>query len=202
MFNELKIFFTNIINLEYIVLLLIIYSFIGWLIESIYVSFHQKKLINSGFLYGPFCPIYGFGALILVFTFKDLSTNFFLIFITAIVIMSLWEYFISWLMELIFQIKWWDYSNRLLNIKGRICLLNSFFWGILSLLLIKGLHPFIEKLITFNLTLMIITFFLFLYLIIDIIFSIIKHINLETVIIKQYKSLFDYLLNNIPHKKN
>ncbi|MGI6329748.1 MAG: putative ABC transporter permease [Bacilli bacterium] len=202
MFLELKILLIDFTNIKYIILFLIIYSFVGWLLESTYISLYQKKLINSGFLYGPFCPIYGFGSLILIYIFKYLQYNIFLIFITSILIMSLWEYFIGWLMELIFQMKWWDYSNRFFNIKGRICLLNSFFWGILSLLLIKGLHPFIEKLITFNLTLMIITFFLFLYLIIDIIFSIIKHINLETVIIKQYKSLFDYLLNNIPHKKN
>ena len=202
MFLELKILLIDFTNIKYIILFLIIYSFVGWLLESTYIALYQKKLINSGFLYGPFCPIYGFGSLILIYIFKYLQYNIFLIFITSILIMSLWEYFIGWLMELIFQMKWWDYSNRFFNIKGRICLLNSFFWGILSLLLIKGLHPFIEKLITFNLTLMIITFFLFLYLIIDIIFSIIKHINLETVIIKQYKSLFDYLLNNIPHKKN
>lgn len=121
----------------------LIYSFLGWCIESIYKSLYEKKLINSGFLFGPFCPIYGFGAIIMYLLLKDVSSNFVITFLLGFVVLSIWEYLAGVFLEKVFNTKYWDYSNYKFNIQGRVCLLNSFFWGILGVLFINVINPFI-----------------------------------------------------------
>lgn len=118
-----------------------IYAFMGWCIESVYASWEDNRLVNRGFLYGPFCSIYGFGALILIIVLKPIMDNVLLMFLAAVVLTSVLEYITGFVLEKTFGHKWWDYSNRSFNINGRICLRFSLYWGIISVLMLKILHP-------------------------------------------------------------
>ena len=122
-----------------------IYSFIGWILESVSKSILQKKVINSGFLYGPFCYIYGIGALIMLFAFKPIHNNYVLLFFVSIVVMSTWEVIVGIFLEKVFKTKYWDYSENKFNFKGYICLKNSICWGVLTIAFINFVHPFVEK---------------------------------------------------------
>ena len=127
----------------------ILYSFLGWVIETTFVSINRKQFVNMGFLDGPFSPIYGSGALaviLLVFPFRH---NFFLFFTMSIIVASIIEYITSLFFEKFFNITWWDYSDKPLNIQGRICLEYSFYWGILSALVLTFIHPRIIPFINF-----------------------------------------------------
>ena len=124
----------------------IIYSFLGWCLESIYKTIIVRKPVNSGFLYGLFCPMYGIGAVIMLLAAK-ISNNIFIIFLMAVVIFTVWEYLVAVILEKLFKTKYWDYSNIKFNFQGRICLKNSIYWGILGVLLIFIIQPSIEKLV-------------------------------------------------------
>lgn len=128
-----------------ILLYFIIYSFLGWCIESVYKTILEKRVVNSGFLHGPVCPIYGFGAIILIILLKGLSKNIVLLFVTSTLIMTIWEYVVGVILEKVFKTKYWDYSHFKYNINGRVCLKNSIYWGILGTLFIMIVHPFIES---------------------------------------------------------
>jgi len=121
-----------------------IYSFFGWILESVYKTIYEKKWVNSGFLYGPLCPIYGTGAIIMILFLSSFKNNIFLLFLVAVIVLSIWEYFVGWLLEKLFNTKYWDYSNNRFNIQGRICMFNSIVWGILGVIFIGLVHPTIE----------------------------------------------------------
>lgn len=123
----------------------IIYSFIGWCLESIYKTIIFKKPTNSGFLYGPFCPMYGIGAVLMIELGK-LSNNPIIIFIISFILFSVWEYVVAIILEKCFKTKYWDYSDLKFNLQGRICLKNSIYWGILGVLLIFVIQPAISNL--------------------------------------------------------
>ena len=125
----------------------LIYSFLGWCIESIYKSILEKKLINSGFLFGPICPIYGFGAIIMYVFLEDISNKPILTFCLGFVVLSLWEYVVGVFLEKVFHTKYWDYSNYKFNLQGRVCLLNSIFWGILGMLFIDVINPIVTSML-------------------------------------------------------
>lgn len=127
-----------------IIFYFIIYSFLGWCLESIYKTIIFRKPTNSGFLYGPFCPMYGIGAIIMIMAGK-LSNNILIIFLMGIVIFTVWEYVVAVLLEKLFKTKYWDYSNIKFNFQGRVCLKNSIYWGILAVLLIFVIQPVIER---------------------------------------------------------
>lgn len=129
----------NIINWF---LIFMIISFFGWIMEIIYTLFDEKKLINRGFLIGPLCPIYGVGVTLMHFLLKRYMYDPFVLFIMAILVCSILEYFTSYLMEKIFKARWWDYSHKKYNINGRICLENMIAFGLLSLLVMYVLIPF------------------------------------------------------------
>lgn len=120
-----------------------IYSFLGWVCESIYCSFLEKKLINRGFLNGPVCPVYGIGALIIIIALWSYRDNSIAVFAMGIILTSLLEYLTATVLEKLFHAKWWDYSRYKFNINGKVCLLNSILFGFMSLFVIKILHPFI-----------------------------------------------------------
>ena len=115
--------------------------------ESIFRSIIEKKIINTGFLRGPICPIYGIGALIMTTVLSSLSNNVYLLFISSVAVLTLWEYIVGVLLEKIFHTKYWDYSNHKINFQGRICLSNSIYWGILGVAFVKFIHPFIQEVI-------------------------------------------------------
>lgn len=125
----------------------IIYAFFGWILESTYKSILQKKLVNSGFLAGPFCPIYGFGALIMYLSLKDVTNNIFILFLFGVIVLSIFEYIVGLFLEIVFKTKYWDYSKNKFNIHGRVCLKNSLYWGILGIIFMKLIHPTVLKLV-------------------------------------------------------
>lgn len=126
----------------------IIYSFIGYIIETIFGILTKGVWeCRQSFLYGPFLGIYGVGAIIIILYSQYFKKNNFTLFLGGYIIGSVTEYLISFLTETILHTHWWDYSNNILNVNGRICLLYSIFWGILTVFLIKRFHPFIDKLI-------------------------------------------------------
>ena len=125
---------------EYIVFFLV-FSFIGWVLECLYKSILQKKIVNSGFLYGPVCPIYGFGALFMYLSLINVSNDIIVLFIFGLVVLSIYEYLVGWFLEVTFKVKYWDYSTYKFNINGRVCLKNSMFWGILGVIFMKLLVP-------------------------------------------------------------
>ena len=128
-------------NFFNIYILFWIYSFLGWCIETSWVSFKNKKIINRGFFIGPYCPIYGTGGILLI-ALNGYQNDPIVVFILSIFICSVVEYLTSYFLELVYRVRWWDYSNRLFNINGRICLFNSFFFGLFGLLAVCVLTPF------------------------------------------------------------
>lgn len=157
-----------------------LYSFIGWAMESLYISVLQRKIVNTGFLHGPFCPIYGFGAVVLYILLISLKGNLLAIFCTGFFVLSLWEYFVGFLLEKLFKTKYWDYSNNKFNINGRVCLLNSIYWGLLSIFFIEIWNPIVEIQIQKipHYILMYIDTVLIIYIIADMVSSSVKIINL------------------------
>lgn len=123
----------------------IVYSIAGWLCEDVYVGIGKRKFVNRGFLYGPYCPIYGCGALIVLYPLMLLGDHPVLVFFGGMILTSALEYFTSWLMEKLFHEKWWDYSTYKFNINGRVCLLNSTLFGLMSLVVVFGIQPFVER---------------------------------------------------------
>ncbi|MGN1343379.1 MAG: putative ABC transporter permease, partial [Traorella sp.] len=130
-----------------IFLYLMIYSCLGWICESIFVSIGRKEWVNSGFFYGPYCPIYGFGAVFVLYLLKPFIDYPVLVFLFGVLITSTLEYFTSWLLEKLFHILWWDYSKEKFNINGRVCLLNSTLFGLMALVVTYGIHPIVVYLI-------------------------------------------------------
>lgn len=126
----------------------IIYSFLGWVMESIVRSLSEKKLINTGFLKGTFCPIYGIGSLFIILFLQDFKDKVILLFFISIVSLTAWEYIVGIVLEKIFKTKYWDYSEQKFNFQGRISLNNSLAWGILGILFVKFIHPFIQDIIS------------------------------------------------------
>ena len=128
----------------------LIYSFLGWVVEVIYHAVTRGKVINRGFLNGPVCPIYGFGvlsvfALINLLKNLGLPMNSFWIFVFGCVLATLIELFGGWLLDKFFHARWWDYSDRPMNLKGYICVQFSILWGIAILIVVKIFQGFIEK---------------------------------------------------------
>lgn len=124
-----------------------IYCFIGWIIETIFVSIKQKRLANRGFLIGPYCPIYGLSAILMITILKNYKDDTVILFIVGLFIASLLEYITSLILEKLFKVRWWDYSKNILNIDGRVCLLNSIMFGLLCIFLLRFLNPHIEQFI-------------------------------------------------------
>ena len=126
-----------------------IYSFLGWVVESTFCSINEHKLINRGFLSGPICPIYGFGALIVILSLTPFLSHPLFLFIDAVVLTSILEYFTSYAMEQLFHARWWDYSQHRFNLNGRICLATSLSFGGLSLFVMYVLHPGVVHLVSY-----------------------------------------------------
>lgn len=128
----------------------VIYSIIGFFIETIFGIIRYGVLESrQSFLYGPFCAIYGVGAVIMILSLQFFKKNYTSIFIGGCIVGSITEYLVSWIGEMLLHVKWWDYSEFPLNINGRICILYAIFWGFLGLYLMISLNPKIDKLIDF-----------------------------------------------------
>ena len=161
----------NLILLYFIYFIL--YSIIGWIIESTFVFLGTKKWVDRGFLIGPYLPIYGWGSILMILYLTQYKDNIITVFILGIVVCSILEYITSYVMEKLFKTRWWDYSNKKFNLNGRICGKNCLLFGVLGVLLIYIIHPIISKLIT-NIPLNILNIIALITLIIFIIDNIIS----------------------------
>lgn len=129
------------------ILYFVIYAFIGWIIECIYTRWDELRWVNRGFLHGPFCPIYGFGAVFCIIFLAPLQTNMYIFVpITMLVATSL-EYFIGWFFENTFHVTLWTYSHKRYNLHGRICVEFTLLWGAFGIIFVKVIHPSIRALI-------------------------------------------------------
>ena len=171
-------------NLSLYFLLFIIYSFIGWIMEIIFTLYKDKILFNRGFLMGPYCPIYGSGCILIILLLNRYVNDPVVLFIMSMVICSVLEYITSWLMEMLFKARWWDYSDRKFNINGRICLEALIPFGLLGCLLMYVINPFISGLLlkTSSNMLNVLSIIILIIFVIDNIvsFSIITKIHLST----------------------
>ena len=132
---------------EQIFLFFFIYCFLGWIFESTYVSVMERKLTSRGFLRGPVIPIYGFGAMIIVFATTPFRGNYLAEYVAGAVAATLFELLVGMTMEAIFKVKYWDYSHKPFQYKGYICLESSLCWGLLSVVAAEVLQVRLEWLV-------------------------------------------------------
>ena len=126
----------------------IIYSVLGFILETLFALVVYGKIESrQGVLYGPFCPIYGVGAVALIIALQKFKKNGYTLFFGGFIVGSIVEFTLSLIGEFIFNVRWWDYSDRFLNIDGRICLLYSIYWGIISIFLMKEINPNVDKIV-------------------------------------------------------
>jgi uncharacterized membrane protein len=155
-------------------LLFIIYSFCGWFVEVMQGIIRNKKFVNRGFLIGPYCPIYGCGAITMVLLLSKYLDDVVALFVMCIVLFSLLEYTTSYAMEKIFKARWWDYSRYKFNINGRICLETMVPFGLVGVFVMYIVNPFfvhvIESLPSILLT--IFTILIGILFVVDILVSI------------------------------
>ena len=123
-----------------VVMWFLTYSMMGWLVESIYMSFCNHKITNRGFAKGPFCPIYGFGALTVFFILRPYSDNSILLFFLGSFLATTLEFLTALVMKRIFGEIWWDYHEKPFNYRGIICLESSIAWGFYTLFLFMFLQ--------------------------------------------------------------
>ena len=124
-----------------------LYCFAGWIFESAYVSILKKRLVNRGFLRLPLLPLYGTGAVMMLWVSLPFEDNLFLVYLSGVVAATILEYVTGWTMERLFKMKYWDYSDQRFNFRGYICLSSSIAWGFLTILLTEVLHPPVARLV-------------------------------------------------------
>jgi uncharacterized membrane protein len=171
-----------------------IYSILGWIYETLICSAEQQKFINRGFLNGPYCPIYGCGAIIDIIFLENIR-NYIILFLAGMFLTCSLEYFTSWGMEKLFHARWWDYSDRKLNINGRVCLLGGVVFGTFSVILIKFLH-LITSWFTYKISepvLLILSLILFISILVDAVYTVARFAKFE----KKLKKLTNGMDNAI-----
>ena len=127
----------------------LIYSFFGWCLEVVYQAVEHGKFINRGFLNGPYCPIYGFGVIIVTGALDPIKSNAVVLFFGSVLLTSMLEFITGFVLEKIFHMHWWDYSEEKFNIRGYICLKFSLLWGVACIIVVRIIHPavsvFVDK---------------------------------------------------------
>ena len=126
-----------------------IYSFLGWCTEVAYATVKERRFVNRGFLNGPWCPIYGVGVSAVVILLDGFRDSLLLLYLSSLVLVTLIEGMTGVIMDKIFHHKWWDYTGLPLNIGGYVCLPFSIAWGAACVVIVKGIHPLIERLVGF-----------------------------------------------------
>lgn len=124
-----------------------LYGFLGWCTEVAFQAVRLGKFVNRGFLNGPICSIYGFGVLSVLLVLEPLKSNLLILFLGSVVFTSLLEFLTGWVLEKLFHDKWWDYTDRPLNIKGYVCLEFSLAWGVACVFVVDVFHPLVVKLV-------------------------------------------------------
>ena len=131
------------INVRILFLLFIIYSFFGWFVEVLETLILKGKFVNRGFLIGPYCPVYGVGGVMMYLLLSRYLNDPFTLFIMCILLFSILEYFTSYIMEKLFKARWWDYTHYKFNINGRICLETMIPFGIIGIVFMYVINPFL-----------------------------------------------------------
>lgn len=127
-------------DLYHIIQWFFIYSILGWVVESVYMSICERRLVNRGFIFGPICPIYGFGALGAYFLLKPFAGNYVLLYVLGSILATTFEYLVGRLMIHIFGQVWWDYTEKPYQYQGIICLESSLAWGLYTVILFAFLQ--------------------------------------------------------------
>lgn len=126
----------------------VLFGFFGWISEVIYAACIEKKFVNRGFLNGPFCPIYGFGVVVIALCLRGIADNILLLFMGATVLTSILEFITGFVLEKVFHTKWWDYSESKFNFMGYICLSFSLLWGAACTFIVKLVLPALDSMIS------------------------------------------------------
>ena len=152
----------------------VFFSIIGFISEVIYCSLNKRK--SGKALYGPWCPLYGLGGLLIISIVSHVPENMFIIYLVSVLVSSFTEYLVSVILEMIFDMKWWDYSFKKFNLNGRICLENSLLFGVLGILIFYFYLPLKDYMISIcdPLLLKIIVYLLFTAMCIDGLITIIE----------------------------
>lgn len=123
------------------------YCFFGWVFESTYVSLKSRRFVNRGFMRGPFLPIYGSGAIMMLVVSMPFQENIFLTYIAGCFGATVLELVTGMTMEALFKVRYWDYSNQRFNYKGHICLSSTLAWGFLTILMTEFVHKGVERVV-------------------------------------------------------
>ena len=172
--------------LEY-ALYFFIYAILGWCVEVIHAALKRGKFENRGFLNGCWCPIYGAGVVLVLLSLTPININVFVLFIASLILTSVLEFIVGFILEKLFKTKWWDYSKEHFNIKGYVCLKYSILWGLACVIVVDLIHPMIANLvrITPDLAKYIICGVLCTVFVLDAIFTVIQLITYK----KNYAAL-------------
>jgi uncharacterized membrane protein len=193
----------NGFSLYEIVFFFAIYSFLGWCIEVAYAYTNRGYFVNRGFLYGPFCPIYGLGFVSIIVFLDHFKDNLIALYILSTLLTSIIEYVTGYLLEKIFKSKWWDYTEDPFNLHGRICLHFSLAWGVAAVAIVKIIHPIFFIFVNIlPLNIGIYIFYLLIsYFMIDLILTISSLIQLNIILSKltfisgELKRRYSYIIS-------
>ena len=161
------------------------YCFFGWVFESTYVSVKSRKFVNRGFMRGPFLPIYGSGAIMMLVVSMPFQDNLILTYLAGCVGATVLEFVTGTVMEALFKVRYWDYSNQKFNYKGHICLGSTLAWGFLTIFMTEFLHRGVEKLVFSipDLIITILTIALTIVILVDFTLSFKAALDLRDVLI-------------------
>ena len=190
----------------YYFILFLIYSMLGWLIEVIRTYTSQHKFVNRGFLIGPYCPIYGIGVLLIINFLQEYMDNFIVLFLLAMLLCMTLEYFTSYIMEVLFNARWWDYSNRKFNINGRICLETAIPFGLCGLVIMYLVNPLLVSILDMipRMILIILGICLMVIFLVDFVLSFIVILKFKNIKLDKFKDdteemnklIKEYLIKN------
>ena len=125
----------------------LIYAFLGWCAEVAFAAIKRKRFVNRGFLFGPICPMYGVGVVLVLWLLEPFAGQWLKQFALAALLTTLVEYLTGLILDQCFHQRWWDYSKMPLNLQGYVCLLFSLLWGAACLAIVYWLHPLITRLV-------------------------------------------------------
>lgn len=176
-------------NISYVFLLFIMYAFLGWIVEVINAYVHLKKFVNRGFLIGPYCPIYGVGLILITTFLKEYTDSYIVVFVMSMFICMTLEYFTSYIMEKLFNARWWDYSSKRFNINGRICLETTIPFGLGGMAIMYIVNPLFEKMLKYfnSNVLIVIGIILMIIFMSDLVISFITILKVKNINITKIK---------------
>ena len=134
--------------LEKVFLWFLLYSFVGWLWETVLNIVMKKRFVDRGILNGPVCPIYGVGMAAGSVALSSVKDSYVILFVFGVVFCSVVEYIVGGILERLFHSKWWDYSHMRYNIKGRVCLRNAVLFGFGAIVVFRFAQPMVEDVIS------------------------------------------------------